>query len=573
MKFKTAKLDKKRFKIIVKFPLSDMNTFRKVSQIKDSVMVGDHWELPANKQVISILKNLDFILSESLLDFGAVKKPEKVINATKIELPKDLKPYKYQLEGVDFIEYKNGRALIADEMGLGKTVQVLLWLAKHPELRPAVVVCPSSLKLNWQREIGKWIINSDPEILESTTPYKIKSKDILILNYEIIHAWGEVLKQMNARALILDEAHMVKNPSARRTRATKRLAKYVDNIVGLTGTPIENAPVEIYNVIQMIDSTIFPNYYAYLHKYCGAKRNPWGGLDTKGATNTLELHGILKNTIMIRRKKADVLKELPPKQIVHVPLSISNRIEYDKAEQEFISFVQQRYSRELNEQEIEKELKDFAKRNKIEVSEVLSDGEKIDLAEHKIERTSKSPAFPKLKMLEKLAAQGKVDGVINWIETFLESGEKLVVFAVHRAIVETLAKKFPESVVIIGGMNKNKKQESVDRFQNGPKVKLLVSNIQAGGVGLTLTASSNVAIIQFPWSPSVLNQAIDRVHRITQVHQVTVWMLIADQTIENRILEILNKKEKIITQVLDGKEFEDISVMMELVESYKQFKK
>lgn len=573
MRFKTAKLDKKRWKIILQFPMDEQKVFDKVLQIEDAYMVIDHWEIPANSYNVNILKQLDFVLSDNLLHFDDIKKSNEVKPTLKIELPNGLKPRDYQIEGVSFIDKKKGRALIADEMGLGKTVQALLWLTKHPEIRPAIIVCPSFLKVNWFRETKKWIPNSNPEILESLSPYQLEHEDILIINYEIVNGWVPYLKRLNIKAMILDEAQYIKSPTAKRTKAVKRLAKYVPNIIGLSGTPIENAPIEIYNIIQMIEPTIFPNYYAYLHKYCGAKRNDYGGLDVKGATNTNELHYILKNTIMIRRLKTEVAKELPPKQIVQVQLKIQNWNEYKKAELEFISFVKHRYSTKIDEKEIEKELKDFAKRNKIEISDDLTYVEKDLLAELKIESSSKNPTFPKLKMLEKLAAIGKLDQILEWIETFLESGEKLVVFAVNHFMVDRIHEEFSNSVIIVGGMNKTVKQKAVDDFQTDDKVKLLIANIKAGGIGLTLTAASNVAIVQFPWSPSVLNQAIDRVHRISQKHQVTVWELIAENTIENRILEILNKKEKIISQVMDGKEFKDISVMVELIESYKQIKK
>ncbi len=572
MNFRTVKLDKQRWKLIIKFPLNDpvSNTIIRFS--KDLSMVGDHWELPANKQNISYFKSLGFILSESLLNFDDSQVPKTSFKSDKITLPDNLVARKYQLDGVSFIDYKNGRALIADEMGLGKTIQAILWLMKHPELRPAVIVCPSFLKINWYREIKKWILGSNPEILEGKSPYKLSTNDIIIINYEIIADWVKYFNKVDIKALIFDEVQFIKNPKARRTIGSKRLAKHIDKIVGLTGTPIENAPIEIYNIIQIIDPTIFPNYYSYIHKYCGAKRNDYGGLTAKEATNSDELHYILKNTIMLRRLKSEVLKELPPKQIVQVPLSINNLKDYKKAELEFISFVKHRYTTKVNEDEIEKELRNFAKRNKIEIDEILSHDDKVYLAEQKIESNSNNPTFPKIKMLEKLAADGKMEEVLNWIETFLESGEKLVVFAINRFIIDKIAERFPDALTIVGGMGKLKKQKAIDDFQNNKNLKLLVANIEAGGIGLTLTAASNVAIIQFPWNPSKLNQAIDRVHRITQIKQVTVWLLAAHNTIENKILDVINKKEKMISQIINGKEFTDIKVMMELIESYKMIK-
>jgi len=148
----------------------------------------------------------------------------------------------------------------------------------------------------------------------------------------------------------------------------------------------------------------------------------------------------------------------------------------------------------------------------------------------------------------------------------------LVVFAIHKRVIKHLKENFPNAVKVDGSVTQKQTQEAVDNFQNDPNIQLFIGNIRAAGVGLTLTAASNVAIIQFPWSPSVLNQAIDRVHRITQKKQVTAWNLVGENTIEERILNILRNKESIISQVLDGEIFEDKSVMMELIESYKEIK-
>jgi SWI/SNF-related matrix-associated actin-dependent regulator 1 of chromatin subfamily A len=134
-------------------------------------------------------------------------------------------------------------------------------------------------------------------------------------------------------------------------------------------------------------------------------------------------------------------------------------------------------------------------------------------------------------------------------------------------------KHFPKAVKIDGSVSGVNRQKAVDSFQKDPNVQLMIANIKAGGVGLTLTAASNVAITQLPWSPSVLNQAIDRVHRITQVHQVTAWILVGQNTIEEKILSLLKEKESVVSEVLDGETYQDISVFMSLVNSYRKIKK
>jgi SWI/SNF-related matrix-associated actin-dependent regulator 1 of chromatin subfamily A len=573
MIWKTAKLDKNRQVIIITFPMKDTTSLNNISRLANvHIRYDGNWEVPVSKEVIALLKKWDFELSNGLLDW----REDAVLPVShKKEIPRlknGLTLYDYQKQGVRFIQEKAGRALIADEMGLGKTVQALAWMDINPKIRPVLIICPSSLKLNWEREALKWVHGAEVTVLEGRTPYKFKQTNIVIINYEIVHDWRHTLKKYQFECMVVDEVHYTKSPSAQRTKAVKLLNKYIPRIVALSGTPIENRPVELYNIISMIQPDLFPNYYSYLHRFCGARRNIYGGLDTTGATDTLELNRILKQTIMIRRKKADVLKELPSKQIVTVPIQIDNRPEYLKAENEFIKFIQDRYGANLND-DLKQELKNFAKRHKIETSDDLSEIEIQNLKELKIEKVGAAPVLAQIEHLKQIAVEGKLKEIINWVETFLETGEKLVLFAIHKKIVNALMKHFPKAVKIDGSVSGVNRQKAVDSFQKDPNVQLMIANIKAGGVGLTLTAASNVAITQLPWSPSVLNQAIDRVHRITQVHQVTAWILVGQNTIEEKILSLLKEKESVVSEVLDGETYQDISVFMSLVNSYRKIKK
>jgi SNF2 family DNA or RNA helicase len=570
LSFKTAKLDKNRQMIVLRFPQTNTHLVEKITTLPNVQMSYQFWEVPVSEKVISKLKSWGFELCTSLLRWKDDMFEKQVVTPTYTKEENGSKLYKFQQEGVSFIDNKQGRALIADEMGLGKTVQALNWLHVHPEIRPVLIICPSSVKINWSRETKKWVTDSKVQIIEGETPKKING-NIVIINYEILSYWNQRLRNYHFKAMIIDEAHYIKNPTAKRTKAIKSLNKSIPNVIGLTGTPIENRPVEIYNIIQIINPSIFPNYYSYLHRFCGAKRNKYGGLDKMGSSNEKELNRILRNTIMIRRKKSEVLKELPPKMTVKVPLELTNKTEYKRAELQFIQFVKEKYGN--IDDKIEDELKTFAKRYKIDINEEASDEQLKELADLKIEKVSKAPALAKIEALKQLAVEGKLKEIINWMDTFLESGEKLVVFAVHKKVISALMQAFPKALKIDGSVSNKKRQEIMDEFQSNEDSKLIIANIKAGGVGITLTAASNVAIIQFPWSPSVVNQAVDRVHRITQLHQVTAWMLVGEDTIEEKILEILKKKEAIISKAIDGEDYEDTSVFMELIESYKKISK
>ena len=559
---RTANFIRERQVVKICFSITDKEVFRELTRFPDFQMKADYWEISVSTKLVEILRKLNFVFSPSMKNWDK----EEEMSHTNLKLDGKNTLYKYQIQGVNFLEKKNGRALIADEMGLGKTVQALSWIKLHPEFRKILVICPASLKINWQREAERWAL-LDMTILNGTTPHKIKNDDVII-NYDILSYWEKHLKLKRFDVIIFDEAHYIKNNKAKRTKVFKRLVKSVPRLIALTGTPIENKPIEIYNIVKVIDPSIFPDATDFAVEFCGAKKTRFGW-DKNGATNTLKLNKILSNSIMIRRKKVDVLKDLPEKQIIKVPFEINNRIEYDQAETEFVEFLKKKFNTENLTEEILEELKQFAKRNDIEVSEELTTDEIRLIKEHKFERIASAPVLAQIELLKQLAVKGKIDQIIEWIENFLESGEKLVVFAVHKKVVSQLMEKFKHiAVKVDGSVSQKQRQEAVDKFQKDSKTRLFIGNIKAAGVGITLTAASNAVIIEFPWSPGELNQAADRIHRITQTKQVTIWNLVGENTIEEKIITLLKKKEKVITKILDGKQYEDQSILMDLFKSY-----
>ncbi|MCK9429616.1 MAG: DEAD/DEAH box helicase [Candidatus Omnitrophica bacterium] len=572
---RTAQLIKEGKIIKLTFPL-ERKLLEKLNTIAEIKMVkNDFWETPLTKNTVLLLSELNFVFSKALIEwkkeniFIQELENRKDINKSKaITQIKKLKLHHFQKECVKLIEKKQGRALIADEMGLGKTVEALSWVKTRYDTFPLLIICQAGLKENWQREIKKWL-KMDSQILNGVIPYKIKS-DIVVVNYDILHYWVQSLKNIDFNCIIADEAQSIKNNKARKTKAFKRITKDINYALALTGTPIENRPAEIYNIIHFIRPSLFPNFMDFAKEYCGAKKT-WLGWDFSGATNTKKLNTILKNTIMIRRKKIDVLKDLPPKNIVNVYISIDNKIEYQKAEKTFITFLQEKFS--SMSEGTKEELKQFAKRNKIKTNNELTDLEINKLTYLKLEKTLAVPVLAQLNILRQLAIKGKLNTIVKWIENFLESDEKLVVFCYHRKTLAYLMEKFPDAVKVEGGMTDKQKQKAVDSFQNDPKVRLFFGNIIAAGTGITLTAASNAAIIEYVYNPSQHIQAYDRIHRITQTKSVTIWRLIGINTIEEKIINITNRKEKIINNVIDGKKYKDKSTIMELVNSYLQINK
>lgn len=339
-----------------------------------------------------------------------------------------------------------------------------------------------------------------------------------------------------ANGLLVHNCHYYKNNSSKRTKAIKRISKNIPHVIALSGTPIVNKPIEAYNAINIINPNLFPSFLNYTRRYCNAKYNGYGW-DFNGASNTQELHETLVNTIMIRRLKKDVLKDLPEKLYSFVPLEFDaeGKNEYQKAESSFIDYVRENYG--------------FDRALKAINAEVL-----VQYGE-----------------LKKLAVKGALNQSIEWIRNFLEIDGKLVVFAIHRFVIDEIVKNFEGKVVKIdGSVALAERQKVIERFQNDNSCRLFVGNIRAAGVGITLTAASNVAFLELPWTPGELRQAIDRVHRIGQKNCVNIHYLFAINTIMDKVARLIDQKQRIIDSVLDGKnpEEQDSIMLYDILKSY-----
>lgn len=413
---------------------------------------------------------------------------------------------------------------IGDEQGLGKTVQGITYMAAKKAF-PFIVACPASLIINWQREVGKWLPKKKIFMATGQTPYDDYPGDVVIVSYSVIKFHVAGLKMISPLGLLLDESQKIKNKKAGCTKAVFELAGYrtskdgkllppkthtFKNIVCLSGTPVLSRPREFLTQLKLLGLTrLFKSEWYYLNRYCGPKRN-YFGMTFDGASNEMELNRILCGSgHYVRRRKREVLKDLPDKQyaVVSINLGSAGLREYRRAE------------------------KDIAARLKKEKNKVVQ--------------------LAMIEELKQLSAKLKMPTVLSWLETFLESDEKILVFATHRLVVEEIAGKF-KAPTLYGGMSAKKKQAAIDKFQTDYKTKIMVLNITAGGVGHTITAANNVAFVEFGWTPAEHKQAEDRAHRIGQTQTVTIWHLVAWETIEREILEKLQSKSKVVDAVTDG---------------------
>jgi SNF2 family DNA or RNA helicase len=427
----------------------------------------------------------------------------------------DTKLKKYQKEGVKLIERFKGHTLLADEMGLGKTIQILTWMNKHKELFPVIVVVPASLKWVWEMQ-AKEHIGKRGTIVEGTRPRSLKNEKFIIINYEILHHWIPELLKIQAKVLVVDECHYIKSRKTKRTKAVKLLSKDIPYTIALSGTPLTNRPAELFTTLNLIRPDLYPSFWSFAHRYCCPIRMPWGW-EYKGASHLDELHNNLKSTMMIRRLKKDVLKELPDKTREVVPLKLKGYKKYGEAENDFINWL--------------------SKKSLV-----------------KARRAMRAEAMVKLGYLLRLSAKLKIRKGGKWIDDFLKGNdEKLVVFCTHKKIIKKLHDWYKDiSVVVDGSVIGHKRKLAVMKFQRDKKIRIFIGNIKAAGLGIDLWAASTCVFMELDWVPGNHTQAEDRLHRIGQKDAVMIYYLIAKDTIEEKLCKLIQQKQETLTAVLDG---------------------
>ncbi len=403
------------------------------------------------------------------------------------------------------------RCFLADEQGLGKTVEALATLEADGAF-PAIVVCPASLKLNWQREAEHWLEHRSVALIEGRMAVA-PTADITILNYEIVAAHREGLGRLRPRALVVDESHYVKNPQAKRTQAVRRLASSVaeDGLrLALSGTPVLNHAEELVAQLRVIGRLEdFGSGAQFTRRF-------------RGELSEERLHWHLRRRCFVRRLKSEVLPQLPAKRQVVVPVALSNTTEYRLAEEDVIAWLR---------------------------------SQPLDLRElnAKIAATLRAQRLAQLGTLQRLAARGKLAAALSWIADFLASGEPLVVFARHVEVQEALLARFPDAAHLLGRDSAAAREAAVQAFQDPDGPQLLVGATRVAGQGITLTRASNVAFLELEWTPAMHDQAEDRCHRIGQHDAVTAWYLLAADTIDETMAELIQHKRGVIAAVTDGR--------------------
>ncbi len=463
----------------------------------------------------------------------------------------DLLPF--QRAGVLY-GYLAKKALIADEMGLGKTYQALGVLYAARALR-FIVACPNSVKIGWQRSIQA-AYGPDFPVAVWTSKGGEERTSAIIINYENLYKLRNQLGTFGPQAVIFDESHRLKTRNIKTTEAAFLIANRAEYILHLTGTPILNRPEEITTSLEMLGHLgAFGGWYNFVRKYCAAyRRSIWVNskrgrfkkqiLDTSGASNLQDLNERLRAACMVRRLKKEVLKDLPPKRRAQVVLEIDNRTEYRKAESNFLAYV-----------------KAAAAENKAflaTIAHLPADEQKAQIKEFQQEAgktAEKAEQLVMMNTLARLAADGKVAQIVKWVEDFLESGQKFLLFAIHRDIQERLDRHF-KGARIFADDKDVVRQANIDRFRDDPECRVMVASLGAGGTGVdTLQIGcDSLGFVEMPDVPAVCLQAEDRLWRMLQERPVTAYYFVAEQTIEEKIQARLAQKQAVCDAALDGAE-------------------
>lgn len=451
-----------------------------------------------------------------------------------------LNPYSYQLEGVRYA-LDNKRCIFGDQPGLGKTLQAICSVVKahreamvYGETFPVLVICPAALKVNWKREFKKFAgieacILDDSNRASWEKFWELKRPDgealcpVFITNYESLKKFF-VIKVKNTsrftlasiefdervrlfKSVIIDESHKCKSSKTQQAKFVEGICKGKKWIFALTGTPVVNNNTDLIQQLRILGRLDdFGGYKQFVSRFCDGP---------KQSSNMKELHYRLWSCCFFRREKAKVLTQLPDKMRQYITCEITNRKEYQDAENNFLKYLRQYKHAD----------------------------------DDKIARAMRGEVMARMGILKEIAARGKVKAVSEFIHDVIDGGEKLIMFAYLKEVVMALKEEFPDAVTVTGSDNITQKQNAVDRFQNDPECKLIILNYKSGGTGLTLTASSRVGFIEFPWTYSDCEQAEDRAHRNGQKNAVNCYYFLGDKTIDEYMYKVIQTKKDIANEV------------------------
>ena len=518
-----------------------------VDKLKSSVSIrwwdkqSGAWLIPATNKCKAELDQLTYYVRHfEPVQWGTVaqSQTEEDVAFQIPEMPEldgehglKVQPYPYQLQGIARgLQLK--RFINGDDMGLGKTLESIATINKADAF-PCLVICPNVVKINWQREWHKFTDKKAMVLTDSVRDswpffWQTGMNQVFIVNYEslrkyfvrrITKAEKWTLKDVEFhntiklfKSVIIDESHKVKSTATQQTKFCKGIASGKEYIILLTGTPVVNKPKDLVAQLGIMDRMIdMGGWKGFMLRYCSGPNQ---------ASNLKELNYKLWQHCFFRREKSKVLTQLPDKVRQIVSCEITNRKEYMDAERDLI---------------------DYLKRYK-------------EADDEKIQKSLKGEVMVRIGILKDITARGKLKEVIDFVKDFRENGKKIILFCNLHEIVDRLMIAFPSAVCVTGRQNMQEKQASVDAFQKNPKTDVIICSIKAASAGITLTAASDVAFIELPWTYADCDQAESRAHRIGQKDSVNCYYLLGRRTIDQKLYRIIEEKKHISNAVLGAED-------------------
>lgn len=441
----------------------------------------------------------------------------------------------YQQEGMswlNFLEEFSLGGILADEMGLGKTVQTLAFLQyRYEQLkkakkkhRPTLIVAPTSVVTNWLYEARKFTPSLSVAVLHGPQRRELFSRldefHLLITSYALLRIDRPELERHKFDYVVLDEAQNIKNPRATTTRAAKALQS--QHRLALTGTPTENRPLELWSIIDFL----MPGYLGSLDFFRTYIERPI--TESGPTTQVAKFLNAKVRPFLLRRTKAEVERELPPKieSVLHVDMSDGQRALY----QQILDEVRPRVFQAVEEKGV--------RGASVSILAALLRLRQVCNHPNSIESLREAPGFE----------SGKFELLKELVDESMENGRKILLFSQFKemlAIIRRWLEKRGYEHLYLDGTTRNR-QELIDRFNNDEQVRLFLISLKAGGTGLNLTAADTVIIYDPWWNPAVESQAVDRAHRIGQTKKVSVYRLVTENSVEQKIMDLKERKAKLV---------------------------
>jgi superfamily II DNA or RNA helicase len=474
--------------------------------------------------------------------------------AVSLSTPGKFDLMRHQARFVEEVKLGHRTFLLADEPGLGKTAQALL-AASASQSYPLLVVVPNVVKTNWAREVALWTPQRTATVVHGDGKDIDAFSDVVIVNYEVLDRHVGWLGRFGFKGMVVDEAHFIKNLASQRSKHVLSLSRSIRAtspkalFIALTGTPLINQIDDFRAIWQFLgwidDKKPMPTLMDKLEDT---------GLTPADFGFFAEARQAVIDMGIVRRKKVDVAADIPARRVADIPVELDDDLgrSIREAEAALTARLVDRYQRRLALRKSEEEFTEYDRDRLIRA-----------VAHEELEESKSAKMGENVFTMVRRIGQAKAGLAADYTAQLARNVGKVVFFAKHIDVMDAAEEHFAKaglkSVSIRGEQSPKARQAAIDAFDQDPEVSVVVASLTAAGVGLNLQAASNVVLAELSWTSAEQTQAIDRVHRIGQELPVTAWRIIAAQTIDAKIAELIDSKAGLAARALDGSDEEVVA--------------